>query len=221
MINTMLGYINLEFLNPIIDFLNAWYIPIITVLATAGVLYAIILGINLAKSDNADKRNAAKKRIVHAALSIVIVIVLTFSLKFVLANLDDWVNHSAYNQLTDTQVVTQMNASGSEQPVTQLQGWSSEQNKLTEGTSFVFTDIANNQKKLTITITVANKKFSVVDGVKSGNSGLTYTYEIELKNPNTENDKYRVGEKRITIMNGNLTVGYYNIIWVQNVGVNS
>ena len=218
MINTMLGYINLEFLNPIIDFLNAWYIPIITVLATAGVLYAIILGINLAKSDNADKRNAAKKRIVHASLSIVIVIALTFSLKFVLANLDDWVNHSAYNQITDTQVVTQMQTKfGTDQPITQLKGWDSANNTLTEGTSFVFKDIAKNDTKLTIVITVSDKKYSVTNGTPSDSAGMTYTYEIDLKTENTKNDTYRVGEERITIMNGNLTVGYSNVIWVQNV----
>ena len=137
MINTMLGYVNLEFLNPIIDFLNAWYIPIVTVLATAGVLYAIILGVNLAKSDNADKRNAAKKRIVHASLTIVIVIALTFSLRFVLANLDDWVNHSAYNQITNTEVVSSITYNEGTS-IVKLQGWNYTDNKVTEdGSSFV------------------------------------------------------------------------------------
>ena len=216
MINTMLGYVNLEFLNPIIDFLNAWYIPIVTVLATAGVLYAIILGVNLAKSDNADKRNAAKKRIVHASLSIVIVIALTFSLRFVLANLDDWVNHSAYNQITNTEVVSSITYNEGT-PIVKLQGWNYTDNKVTEdGSSFVLTDIAKGETELKISITVTDKKYSVYKGASSG-SETTYAYTISLTNPDSVNDTYKVGEVRITIMNGNLTVGYYNIIWVQNV----
>lgn len=216
MINTMLGYVNLEFLNPIIDFLNAWYIPIVTVLATAGVLYAIILGVNLAKSDNADKRNAAKKRIVHASLSIVIVIALTFSLRFVLANLDDWVNHSAYNQITNTEVVSSITYNEGT-PIVKLQGWNYTDNKVTEdGSSFVLTDIAKGETELKISITVTDKKYSVYKGASSGSETM-YAYTISLTNPDSVNDTYKVGEVRITIMNGNLTVGYYNIIWVQNV----
>lgn len=226
MINSMLGYINLEFLNPIIDFLNAWYIPIITVLATAGVLYAIILGINLAKSDNPDKRNMAKRRIVHASLSIVIVIALTFSLRFVLANLDDWVNRSAYNQITDTDVVTQVDVwleKDVDTPISEkeLKEWDPVNNKVITKesnqsvASFVLKDIKAEAEEILIRIYVSNKKFSVVNG--NQDSDQSYNMSISLKNADTENNEYRSGTVRVTIMNNNLKVGYYNITWVQKV----
>lgn len=103
---SMLNKVNLTFLNPLIEFLNNWYITIMTVLATAGIIYAVILGINLAKSDNSEKRETAKKRIFNASLTIVITIVLTFTLQFVLNNLDEWVNHSSGNVLQDQTVIS-------------------------------------------------------------------------------------------------------------------
>lgn len=88
----MLNNINLTFLNPIINFLNAWYIYIIGVLCLFGMIYAIVLGVNLAKSDSAEKREMSKKRIINASLTIVIVVALTLIMQFVLINLDGWVN---------------------------------------------------------------------------------------------------------------------------------
>lgn len=92
MISNMLNNINLTYLNPIINFLNAWYIYIIGVLCLFGMIYAIILGVNLAKSDSAEKREMSKKRIINASLTIVIIVALTLIMQFVLINLDGWVN---------------------------------------------------------------------------------------------------------------------------------
>lgn len=221
MINSMLGYVNLEFLNPIIDFLNAWYIPIITVLATAGVLYAIILGINLAKSDNADKRSAAKKRIVHASLSIVIIIALTFTLRFVLSNLDSWVNNSEEIRIENTSIVTQVDFVGGDNRDTvssiALRGWDSVNEVVVPvGSSFVLNYIQRGESSVEITIHVSNKKYSVVGATKDESNDLIYRYTINLNRADSDGANYRSGSTKITIKNGNnLVVGTYNIIWVQ------
>lgn len=105
MISNMLNNINLTYLNPIINFLNAWYIYIIGVLCLFGMIYAIILGVNLAKSDSAEKREMSKKRIINASLTIVIIVALTLIMQFVLINLDGWVNNEktidSVGRLTD------------------------------------------------------------------------------------------------------------------------
>lgn len=92
MLSKSLLNLDLKYLNPFIDFLNEWYVQIILLLVAAGLIYAIILGVNLAKSDNSDKRDMAKKRIVNASFTVIIVVVLTLILQFVLSHLDEWVN---------------------------------------------------------------------------------------------------------------------------------
>lgn len=84
--------LNLEFLEPIVDALNVITIPVVALLATAGTIYSIILAVNMAKADSAEKRQAAKKRITGVLITMVSVIALLFLLKFILGNLDVWVN---------------------------------------------------------------------------------------------------------------------------------
>lgn len=88
---SMLG-LNLEFLEPIVDVLNVILIPVVSLLATAGTIYAIVLGVNMAKADSAEKRTAAKKRITSVLITCASVILLLFALRFILGNLDKWVN---------------------------------------------------------------------------------------------------------------------------------
>lgn len=89
---SLLG-IDLSFLEPIVNALNVITIPVVALLATAGTIYSIILAVNMAKADSAEKRQAAKKRIVGVLITMVSVIVLLFLLRFILANLDGWINH--------------------------------------------------------------------------------------------------------------------------------
>lgn len=84
---SLLG-IDLSFLEPIVNALNVITIPVVALLATAGTIYSIILAVNMAKADSAEKRQAAKKRIVGVLITMVSVIVLLFLLRFILANLD-------------------------------------------------------------------------------------------------------------------------------------
>ncbi len=83
---------DLTFLNPIVDALNIILWPVVALLATAGTIYSIILAVNMAKADNADKRAAAKKRIVGVLITMISIIALLIILWFVLSHLDGWVN---------------------------------------------------------------------------------------------------------------------------------
>lgn len=237
MVYSMLGYINLEFLNPIIDFLNAWYIPIMTVLATAGVLYAIILGINLAKSDSADKRQLAKKRIIHASATIIIVIVLTFSLRFVLANLDGWINHSQDNKIMDNSSITQVvatsykNNTSDSVTVSSLSGFNTSTYKNDENNNYTNAYVIRGLQHSASTIKVTLKldsKYSIYEGgyQKESDGKNEYSKEISMNSfsqgffeevgveNKTQNKYFKYYSFKVTIMNGNITVGYYDILLV-------
>lgn len=85
--NTILG--------PIVDILDAMLVPILIIIGTAGSIYAIILGVNFAKAESADKREEAKKRMINAIIGLVVTIVLLILLKIFTANaqtIANWIN---------------------------------------------------------------------------------------------------------------------------------
>ena len=63
-------------LNPLMTILGDILVPILIVLATAGVIYAIYLGVMMAKAEDEGKREEAKKRIINVVIAIAIVVVL-------------------------------------------------------------------------------------------------------------------------------------------------
>ena len=50
--------------------------PILIVVAAAGTIYAVVLGVNMARADSAEKREEAKKRVVNVLIGMVIIIAL-------------------------------------------------------------------------------------------------------------------------------------------------
>ena len=62
--------------------------PILIIVATAGLIYAVVLGVNLARADSADKQQEAKKRMIYAIVGLVSIIVLILLLKLFVANVD-------------------------------------------------------------------------------------------------------------------------------------
>ena len=63
---------NYAFLDPILKVLDEIIWPILIVLAAVGSIYAIYLGVMMAKAENAEKREEAKKRIINAVIAIVL-----------------------------------------------------------------------------------------------------------------------------------------------------
>ena len=70
--------------------------PILALVATAGIIYSIVLGVNLARAESSEKRDEAKKRMINAIIGFVSVIALIFVMKIVVDNMEDlvkWLNH--------------------------------------------------------------------------------------------------------------------------------
>lgn len=57
-------------------------VPILGIVGAAGVIWAIVLGINMARADSAEKREEAKKRLISLIVGIVIMVALIFFFLF-------------------------------------------------------------------------------------------------------------------------------------------
>ena len=85
-------------LQPVLDVLDSLLLPIIIILGTAGLIYGIVLGVQFAKAESADKRDESKKRMINAVIGIVIMLVLLILMKVFTANADSmfgWVDTSS------------------------------------------------------------------------------------------------------------------------------
>jgi hypothetical protein len=51
-------------------------VPILSVVAAAGIIWAVVVGINMARADSQDKRDEAKKRLVGLAVGLASMVVL-------------------------------------------------------------------------------------------------------------------------------------------------
>ncbi len=51
-------------------------VPILAIVAAAGVIWAIVLGIQMARADSTEKREESKKRLIGLVVGIVIMVVL-------------------------------------------------------------------------------------------------------------------------------------------------
>lgn len=73
-------------LKGIADFIDSLIVPIMILVGTAGLIYSIVLGVNLARADGAEKVKEAKQRLVNAIVGLVSIIVLMLLLWLFIAN---------------------------------------------------------------------------------------------------------------------------------------
>lgn len=71
-----------DWLAPIAKFLVSLIIPITIILAVAGAIWVIILGVQLARAESADKASEAKKRLINVAVAIVAIIIFIWLLSW-------------------------------------------------------------------------------------------------------------------------------------------
>ena len=76
---------------PILEVLHAILWPAIAIVGAVGTIYCIVLGVKLAKSDEQNSREKAKKDLIGAIIGFVAIFVLIVALKVSLPILQDWV----------------------------------------------------------------------------------------------------------------------------------
>ena len=89
------AYTNFPWLRNLVDVLNSVVAPILIVIGAVGIIYAIYLGVMLAKAENAEKREEAKKRIINVIVAIVITAALIFLMYLFSNNLDWFISHAS------------------------------------------------------------------------------------------------------------------------------
>ena len=75
----------------IVNAINTLLYPILILVGTAGVIYAIYLGVNLARAESADKQQEAKKRLINAIIGLACIIALVLLMKLFLTYLPQWI----------------------------------------------------------------------------------------------------------------------------------
>ncbi len=75
-------------LKPIVDGINTALWPIIIIVAAVGAIYAVWLGVQLAKAESEEARTEAKKKMLYFIIAFVVTIIILVLLKLLAANVD-------------------------------------------------------------------------------------------------------------------------------------
>lgn len=78
-------------IEPILEILDAILWPAIAVVVSVGMIYCVVLGVKIAKSDEQNSREKAKKDLIAAIIGFVIIFVLILALKIAVPILEEWV----------------------------------------------------------------------------------------------------------------------------------
>ena len=76
---------------PVLEVLNALLWPCIAIVGAVGTIYCIFLGIKIAKSDEQNSREKAKKDLIGAIVGFLIIFILMVALKIAMPILEEWV----------------------------------------------------------------------------------------------------------------------------------
>lgn len=93
----MLGATNTEnwpaqwkWVGEIVNFLETLLPYVLIVVATAGTIYAVVLGVKMARAEDAGAREEAKKRIINFIIALAVTILLIILLQVFVKYLPDW-----------------------------------------------------------------------------------------------------------------------------------
>ena len=64
--------------------------PLLIVVAACGTIYAVVLGVNMARAEDAGKREEAKKRIINFVIALAVTVLLILLLKLFVQYLPIW-----------------------------------------------------------------------------------------------------------------------------------
>ncbi len=79
-----------QWVGNIVDFLKTVLPYVLIVVATAGTIYAVVLGVKMARAEDAGAREEAKKRIINFIIALAVTVVLILLLNLFVEYLPKW-----------------------------------------------------------------------------------------------------------------------------------
>ena len=79
-----------DWVNDITGFLKTLLPYVLIVVATAGTIYAVVLGVKMARAEDASAREEAKKRIINFIIALAITVILILLLQLFANNIGTW-----------------------------------------------------------------------------------------------------------------------------------
>ena len=88
---------------PIVELINQFTGPLIAIVVALGSIYAVFLGVKLAKAEEPQDKMKAKGQLKNAIIGFILIFVLIVVLRVTIEPLTNWMNKSAGTTIT-TQV---------------------------------------------------------------------------------------------------------------------
>ena len=92
----------MSWLGGLIKGINWALYPILIIALSAGAIYAVILGVNLARAETSEKREEAKKRLMWAIIGVVSIFIIIMVVELVMTNLPNILNNEDLWQSLET-----------------------------------------------------------------------------------------------------------------------
>ena len=89
----------------ITDFLKTLLPYVLIVVATAGTIYAVVLGVKMARAEDASAREEAKKRIINFIIALAVTVVLILLLQLFASYLPTWLPGYDFNEGTGSAII--------------------------------------------------------------------------------------------------------------------
>ena len=95
----------LAWVTNITDFLKTLLPYVLIVVATAGTIYAVVLGVKMARAEDASAREEAKKRIINFIIALAVTVVLILLLQLFASYLPTWLPGYDFNEGTGSAII--------------------------------------------------------------------------------------------------------------------
>lgn len=82
---------NFEWVFDVVDVIDLVTWPLLILVASAGTIYAIVLGVQMARADSTEKREEAKKRVINVLIGMAIAVGLILLIKLFMNYLPRWI----------------------------------------------------------------------------------------------------------------------------------
>lgn len=76
-----------EWVGDIVGVINEILAPLLIIVIAAGSIYAVVLGVNMARADSPEKREEAKKRVINVLIGMAIIVGLILLLKLFMSTI--------------------------------------------------------------------------------------------------------------------------------------